>query len=88
MWQVGNIQGPPSGTPPINTATTVGWQPDGIMLSGIGADVMQTAETGIVESKYPWVLPLLLRIEVVYLLATIMALLPWQRLLFMMIMIC
>ena len=51
MWQVGNIQGPAAGTPPINTATTVGWQPDGIMLSGIGADVMQTADTGIVQSR-------------------------------------
>ena len=51
MWQVGNIQGPAAGTPPINTATTVGWQPDGIMLSGIGADVMQTGDTGIVQSR-------------------------------------
>ena len=50
IWQVGNIQGPSAGTPPINTTTTVGWQPDGIMLSGVGDDVMQTAENGVVEN--------------------------------------
>ena len=50
-WQVGNIQGPSAGTPPINTATAVGWQPDGIMLSGVGDDALQTAETGVTISK-------------------------------------